>query len=100
MKRQLPFVLIVLLLIEVSAFGGDTNDYNESGYTKFVEGDLNGAQADFNKAIELNPNVAPPYFNRGAMKYRKGDLDGAIADNAKAIELKPSKSNQASKSLV
>ena len=41
------------------------------------------------KAIELKPDYADAYNNRGIAKKAKGDLDGAIADYTKAIELKP-----------
>ena len=53
------------------------------------KGDLDGAIADYTKAIELKPDDAGAYNNRGNAKQTKGDLDGAIADYTKAIELKP-----------
>jgi tetratricopeptide (TPR) repeat protein len=43
----------------------------------------------YNKAIELNPNLAAAYGNRGLVKKAKGDLDGALDDFNKAIGLKP-----------
>jgi tetratricopeptide (TPR) repeat protein len=43
--------------------------------------------ADYNQAIQLNPNNARAYRNRGNAKRNKGDLDGAIADFNRAIEL-------------
>ena len=36
--------------------------------------------ADFNKAIELNPNYADAYYNRGNAKGNLKDYKGAIAD--------------------
>jgi tetratricopeptide (TPR) repeat protein len=53
------------------------------------KGDMDGALADFNKAIELNPSLAQPYYNRGNVKAENNDLNGAIADYTKTIELKP-----------
>jgi len=68
----------------------DYADVNlNSGNAKYSKGDLDGAIADYTKAIELKPDVAGAYGNRGAAKQIKGDLDGAIADYTKAIELKP-----------
>jgi tetratricopeptide (TPR) repeat protein len=52
-------------------------------------GDLDGAVADFNKAIEINPKFTTAYNNRGRANYKKGDLDAALADYDRAIELNP-----------
>jgi lipoprotein NlpI len=52
-------------------------------------GDLDGAIADFTKAIEFKPDYALAYNNRSIARKAKGDLDGAIADYAKASKLKP-----------
>jgi len=43
--------------------------------------------ADYNQAIELNPQYGLAYRNRGNAKRKKGDLDGAIADFNRAIKL-------------
>jgi serine/threonine protein kinase len=52
-------------------------------------GDKQGAIADYNQAIKLNPNFAFPYNNRGWAKYNLGDKQGAIADYNQAIKLNP-----------
>jgi lipoprotein NlpI len=54
-----------------------------------ASGDLDAALADFNKAVELKPDNATAYDDRGIVKRAKGDLDGALADYNKCIELKP-----------
>ena len=51
--------------------------------------DLDGAVADQTKAIQLNPDNAGAYYNRGVAKQTKGDFEGAIADYTKAIQLNP-----------
>jgi Tfp pilus assembly protein PilF len=53
----------------------------------FTEGDLNGATADFNQAIQLNSQYGLSYRNRKRAKQKKGDLDGATADFNQAIKL-------------
>ncbi|MGA2543324.1 MAG: tetratricopeptide repeat protein [Verrucomicrobiota bacterium] len=54
-----------------------------------VKSDPDAAIAESTKAIELKPDDAMLYINRGNAKKDKGDLGGAIADYTKAIELKP-----------
>jgi protein O-mannosyl-transferase len=47
------------------------------------------AMADFNKAIELDPNYAQAYYNRGTAYEDENEHDLALADLNKAIELDP-----------
>lgn len=61
--------------------------HNTVGRANREAGDLDRALADFNRAIEIDPNFASAYSNRGLAKKNKGDLDGAMADFDKAIEL-------------
>lgn len=65
------------------------NAFYSSGNAKYRTGDLDGALADFGKAIELDPGSAMAYFGRAVTRQSKGDLDGAMADYNKVIELKP-----------
>jgi tetratricopeptide (TPR) repeat protein len=51
--------------------------------------DNQGAIADYNEAIRLNPNDAVAYYNRGNAKSDLGDNQGAIADYNEAIRLNP-----------
>ena len=51
---------------------------------KIKQGDCKGALAEYDKAIELNPNTEY-YFQRGIIKNSLGDYKGAIADFNTAI---------------
>ncbi len=42
-----------------------------------------------NKALEIQPNLAIVYRNRGDARKAKGDRVGAIADYGKVIEIEP-----------
>ena len=42
---------------------------------------------DFNTAIQLNPEYAKAYHNRGFLYHQIGELEKAIEDYDKAIEL-------------
>ena len=55
---------------------------------KNVEGeDFTGAIAAYSKAIELNPNLAAAYNNRGVAKRHLGQYEAAIADYDAALRL-------------
>ena len=52
--------------------------------------DFNGAIAEFDRALQFDPNNGLIYSDRGAVKHRKNDLRGALADFDRAIALNPS----------
>jgi tetratricopeptide (TPR) repeat protein len=52
-------------------------------------GDVNRAIEDYDKAIELNPNIALAYRHRALAKSAKGDVAGAQADMMMARKLDP-----------
>ena len=63
--------------------------YYNRGLAYWKKGDFDRTIVDFTKAIELNPNFAEAYYNRGVwLTGKKGDSERAIEDFTKAIELK------------
>ena len=54
-----------------------------------VRGDLEGAIADFDSAIELNPAKATTFYNRAYLHNLSGSHQEAIADCSEAIALLP-----------
>ena len=62
-------------------------DFVKRGIEKGKNGDLDGAIADFNRAIKADPKNDAPYYNRAQAKWLKKDAAGAVADYTKAIEL-------------
>jgi hypothetical protein len=61
-----------------------------------MTGEITGAEGvshhsveECTKSIELKPDDASAYYNRGIAKQTIGDLDGAISDFTEAIHLRP-----------
>ncbi|WP_421655148.1 tetratricopeptide repeat protein [Leptothermofonsia sp. ETS-13] len=64
--------------------------YNNWGSLLQEQGNLPGAKACFQQAVEIDPNFAPGHFNLGLTLKAMGDLEGAIAHYQQAIQLNPS----------
>ena len=64
--------------------------YNNRGLAHYDRGDLEAAIADYNRAIDLVPDIGRVYYNRGLAYYDQGDFVAAVADYTRSIELEPS----------
>jgi tetratricopeptide (TPR) repeat protein len=62
----------------------DAHAYREHGIAAYRNGDLNGAIADFDQAIQLDPKFAAAYIDRGIVFYRLRKYNRAFADIARA----------------
>src|SRR6516164_3980566 len=62
----------------------DARAYREHGIAAYRNGDLNGAIADFDQAIQLDPKFAAAYIDRSIVFYRLRKFDRAFADIAHA----------------
>jgi tetratricopeptide (TPR) repeat protein len=54
-----------------------------------VRGDVNAAINEYQKIIELHPELPDAYSNLAVAQKRKGDLDGAVLSLNRALERKP-----------
>ena len=59
------------------------------GIAKYNLGDLRGAKADFDLAVQINPVFTSGYHYRGITESRFGNYDVALADLQTAIDLRP-----------
>jgi tetratricopeptide (TPR) repeat protein len=69
------------------AAAGDAKSFREHGIISYRNGDLTGAVADFDQAIQLDPKFAAAYIDRGIVLYRLRKFDRAFADIAQAKRL-------------
>lgn len=61
----------------------------ERGLTQLALVNLTAAIADFDAAIQLNPQHERAYYNRGCLQGRQGNYLAAIADLNQALHLNP-----------
>jgi tetratricopeptide (TPR) repeat protein len=57
--------------------------------------DYEGAIADYNVALRIDPKDPTAYANRGTIRHVAGDLEGAIADYDRANQLNQTKRQHA-----
>jgi tetratricopeptide (TPR) repeat protein len=62
-------------------------DFCVRGRQRYAAGDLAGAVADFDQALQADPRCVDAYNNRGAVRHARGDLAAAIADFDAALPL-------------
>ncbi|WP_319421283.1 tetratricopeptide repeat protein [Pleurocapsa sp. FMAR1] len=64
-------------------------ELSQSGKAKLKQENYRGAIADFSQAIQLDPNNADFYYERGSILGELGDKEGAIRDFDDAILRNP-----------
>ena len=90
--RRFSLSLISLIVLFASAATqaqtpDSAKDCVKRGISRFSKGDTDGAIAEFDKAIKLDPRMTEAHLNRGKARRAKGNLDGAITDYERAMEL-------------
>ena len=79
-------VLTGLLLIKpLYAHAQTAVEYLQSGNNDLSQGNLDQAIFDYTKVIDMDPNLAKAYDNRGVAYAQEGSLSLAIADFTMAI---------------
>ena len=60
--------------------------FNDQGLERLRKGDYDGAIMNFDKAIELKPDFAEAFYNRGHAYFGKGEINFAMDDYNTAIQ--------------
>lgn len=87
--KELGFSDAQILINKFCNYSQTAKEYFDSGIIKQNNENYEGAIADYNKAIEINPKLVKAYNNRGNVKSDLKDYKGAISDFNKAIEIEP-----------
>ena len=64
-----------------------SNDYYDSGNSKYDLHDFEGAIEDYTKAIEIEPTDENAYYKRGLAKIEISEKESGCIDLSKASEL-------------
>ncbi|HLM55699.1 MAG TPA: tetratricopeptide repeat protein [Pyrinomonadaceae bacterium] len=87
-------LLIALLLFIAPASSAqtpkDADDFYNRGFDRQVKGDVEGALADYTRAITIDPRNASAYANRGVLRLQAGQTKLAEQDFDEAVKLDPS----------
>jgi tetratricopeptide (TPR) repeat protein len=94
LKKNVIVILMGIIIsvslnhcIEIKFEKSEAAKHYDQGLKYLSEGKLTEAMAEFNKAIEIDPEYVQAYNNRGGIYVEKGLYDKAILDFEKTIEL-------------
>jgi tetratricopeptide (TPR) repeat protein len=73
----------------IEKFPTNAAAWSNRGNARVSQNKLPEALADYNKSVELAPQVTDPYLNRGTALEGLGKWDEAIADYNKVLEIDP-----------
>ena len=88
-SQPLPLQIARQVTKPPTATPKSAREYYNRAMRRYRSQDRSGAIADFNRAIELEPNFVDAYNNRGIIRGASGDNLGAIGDYTRAIALNP-----------
>ena len=75
-----------VVLSTQAAHAQSAEDYVNRGNSKYRLRDYQGAIADYNKAIAINPQYSPAYLHRGLAKGMLNDVVGLPLSNSACLD--------------
>jgi tetratricopeptide (TPR) repeat protein len=78
----------------------DAKVFRERGIFAYRSGNLDGAIAEFDRAIQLDPKFSAAYIDRGIVLYRLQKFDQAFADIAQAKRIEKANRGKAAQSAA
>jgi tetratricopeptide (TPR) repeat protein len=73
----------------ISTKNSNAKDFYDRGLAKTERGDYQGAIADFDRVISIDPQIIEAYCDRGLARIGLQDLNGALADFDLALKIDP-----------
>ena len=91
MTKKLTIILIIISLTFTFCTPKleQAKKFLSEGISKIYKSEFEAAIADFDKAIELQPDLYEAYYFRGNAFLNLKELENAIKDYNKAIEINP-----------
>jgi tetratricopeptide (TPR) repeat protein len=88
---ELLIVFVVARILSRVGYRSERADrFNDAGVELENRGDLDGAIAQYRRALQLKADDANAHDNLGYALVEKGDIQGALAELHRAIDLNPS----------
>ena len=95
--RLMRFLCILVLALAPSSLPAedslppdrDPQVFVKKGIAFNLKGDFDSAIDSFNKALQLDPQYAPAFENRGEARMKRGELTDAITDFTQTLKLQP-----------
>lgn len=80
-------ILLLILFYNFNGYSQTAEEWFYKGFAKANLKDYQGAIADYDRSISINPNLPGPYDYRGLAKFILQDYAGAITDANKALAI-------------
>ena len=85
----MPILVIMLIIVGLTAFAPNAEKYIAEGVSLYNEENYDEALEKFDKALELNPNLAEVWFYKGIILQTKDMNKEALECYEKSIEINP-----------
>ncbi len=82
-------LMAMLLIMATTSCSDRAVDYYNRGNAENANGDLDGAERDYQRALQLKPDYAEAHCNFGTLLLQMRRVDQAMMEFQKALQLKP-----------
>jgi len=89
LRKVLIIIILNLISFHFSNAQSMYQQYYDMGLNAMSQGDLRSAEVHFTRAIELSPNYADAYAQRGRVKWFSNRFADAMKDYNVAISIRP-----------